>query len=141
MAAASERAGLPLVVVGRELVPVPESYYAVRLEGVSGEELRGLYCAAEALLYFSEYEGFGLPVLEAMACGTPVVAGNRASVPEVCGDAALMVEDDLDHFTEAILKAVGDRENYSLLGQERAKLFSWKKTAEMTVDVYDELLS
>ena len=141
MAEAAEKVGLPLVLVGRELVPVPESYYAVRLEGVSGEELRGLYCAAEALLYFSEYEGFGLPVLEAMACGTPVVAGNRASVPEVCGSAALMVEDDPDEFAEAIQEALHNRDKYSRLGQERADQFSWKKTADMTMKVYDELIS
>jgi glycosyltransferase involved in cell wall biosynthesis len=141
MSEAAKKTGLPLVVVGRELVPVPDSYYAVRLEGVSGEDLRGLYCAAEALLYFSEYEGFGLPVLEAMACGTPVVAGARASVPEVCGDAAVLLSGDPEEFAEAIVKVIGSREKYSRMGLKRAAEFSWKKTAEQTVDVYRELIS
>ena len=141
MSEAAKKSGLPLVVVGRELVPVPDSYYHVRLEGVSGEDLRGLYCAAEALLYFSEYEGFGLPVLEAMACGTPVVAGARASVPEVCGDAAILLSGDPEEFTDAILQVVNNREHYSRMGLERAAEFSWKKTAAQTVDVYMELLS
>ena len=141
MSEAARKTGLPLVVVGRELIPVPESYYSVRLEGVSGEALRGLYCAAEALLYFSEYEGFGLPVLEAMACGTPVVAGSRASVPEVCGGAAVMVSGDPEELAEAIITVMSNRENFSRLGLERAAEFSWKKTAAMTVDVYMELIS
>jgi glycosyltransferase involved in cell wall biosynthesis len=141
MSEAAKRTGLPLVVVGRELVKVPDSYYHVRLEGVSGEDLRGLYCAAEALLYFSEYEGFGLPVLEAMACGTPVIAGSRASVPEVCGDAAILVSGDPVEFAEAVSTAVSNRRQYARLGLERAAEFSWKKTAAKTVDVYMELIS
>ncbi len=141
MSKAAGEAGLPLVLVGRELVPVPESYYAVRLEGVSGDDLRGLYNAAEALLYFSEYEGFGLPVLEAMACGTPVIAGARASVPEVCGDAAVMVEGEAEEFAVGIMEALNNRDKYAQLGLDRASRFSWKKTAAMTVEVYRELVS
>lgn len=140
MSEAARKTGLSLVAVGRELVPGPDTNYSVRLEGVSGEDLRGLYNAAEALLYFSEYEGFGLPVLEAMACGTPVVAGDRASVPEVCGDAAVLVSGDPEEFVEAILKVINNKDKYSRRGLERAAEFSWKKTAEMTVDVYRELI-
>jgi len=140
MSRAAREVGLPLVLVGRELVRIPESNYSVRLEGISGHDLRGLYCAAEALLYYSEYEGFGLPLLEAMACGTPVVAAARASVPEVCGSGAMLVSGDQGEFADAVAKVIGNRDEYSRRGLARAAEFSWKKTAAMTMDVYLEMI-
>ncbi len=100
---------------------------------------------ARAVVYPSLYEGFGLPPLEAMACGTPVVTSNVASLPEVVGDAALMV-DPLDE--QALAKAIGDVLTDSALadrliaaGLKRAKMFSWEKAARETLKVYEEVVA
>jgi glycosyltransferase involved in cell wall biosynthesis len=114
------------------------------LGSVSLQELVDLYSAAEAFLYPTYYEGFGLPVLEAMACGLPVVASSRSSVPEVVGDAGLLAEpDDHDGFAGAVLRVLGDsglRQRCRSRGLERASRFTWEATARGTVEVYREAL-
>ena len=98
--------------------------------------LPGLYAGALALAMPSLYEGFGLPCLEAMACGTPVVAADRAALPETCGDAALLADpDDPEAFSGALLHAVTDDAERAWLvaaGRDRAAEFSWERTAELT---------
>lgn len=107
---------------------------------VSGEELKQAYQEADVFVLPSLYEGFGLPVLEAMACGTPVVCSNRASLPEVAGDAALLVDpEDTDALTDAIRTVLTDANRAEALrikGLDRAAHFSWQRTAEETVQAY-----
>lgn len=117
----------------------------VRLTGyVADAELPFWYAAAEAFVFPSFYEGFGLPVLEAMACGTPVITSNVSALPEVAGDAALLVSPDDDAaLAEAILRVVTDPALATALrqrGLERARLFTWHRTAVETVAAYREVL-
>jgi glycosyltransferase involved in cell wall biosynthesis len=102
------------------------------------------YNAAEAFAYVSWYEGFGLPVLEAMACGTPTVASNTTSLPEVAGDAALLVPpDDVEAIREALKRCLSDqplRTRLQHAGREQAAAFTWDKTAERTVALYKTVL-
>jgi alpha-1,3-rhamnosyl/mannosyltransferase len=114
---------------------------AVILLGVVGDALLDtLYRGAAALTYPSRYEGFGLPVLEAMASGTPVIASRAASIPEVLGDAGILLDpDDVGAWTDAIIKVVNDerlRADMSARGRARAATFTWARTARMTADVY-----
>lgn len=109
---------------------------------VRDELLPALYSGATAFAYVSLYEGFGLPPLEAMACGTPVLTSNVTSIPEVVGDAALTVDPhDVEAIADGLRRLVSDsslRENLRSKGLERAKLFSWDKTAQETWKVLDE---
>jgi glycosyltransferase involved in cell wall biosynthesis len=112
---------------------------------VNNEELAGLYRGATCFVYPSFYEGFGLPPLEAMACGCPVVVSNVTSLPEVCGDAAYYVDpNDVESIAEGIQKVLIDEElrrNLVEKGLERAKLFSWEKAAKEHLKVFEEVLS
>jgi glycosyltransferase involved in cell wall biosynthesis len=130
--------GLPLVLVGRCLVGGTPAD-SVRYEGVSVDRLRGVYNAAEALVYASAYEGFGLPLLEAMACGLPVVAVRRASIPEVCGEAARLVDPEGTDLSAAVKEVLDDRDAWQRKGLSRAAQFSWAETARRTGEVYREV--
>ncbi|MCK5862373.1 MAG: glycosyltransferase family 4 protein [Candidatus Hydrogenedentes bacterium] len=103
-----------------------------------------LYSAAVAFVFPSWYEGFGLPVLEAMACACPVIASNTTSIPEVGGDAALYVApDDVAAWVSALRQVVGDkalRDTMCKKGLEQAERFSWKRCAEETLDCYRSLV-
>lgn len=107
---------------------------------VSRDDLKVLYSFAEVFVYPSLSEGFGLPVVEAMACGAPVVTSNCSSLPEVAGAAALLVDpSDPEAIGEAIARVVGDattREDLRARSLARAKEFSWTRTAEQTFDLY-----
>lgn len=111
---------------------------------VSDEDLPALYSGALALLFVSLYEGFGLPLLEAMACGTPVIASGVSSIPWVAGDAALAVDPlDPGAIAAAIERVAGDaaeRERLVSLGLERSSMFTWEKTADGVNSLYDRLL-
>ena len=117
----------------------------VRLGVVEDDRLLTLYRAATALVYPSFYEGFGLPVLEAMASGTPVLASRAASIPEVLGEAGILLSpDDPAAWVAAILQVVNDestRESLRARGLARAATFTWARTARMTYDVYRQALS
>jgi glycosyltransferase involved in cell wall biosynthesis len=113
------------------------------VEYVSDEELLLLYNACGLFAYPSIYEGFGLPVIEAMACGTPVVCSNVTSIPEVAGDAALYFDPEkTEEIAETISLALTDaglRKRLEMAGPERASLFSWKRTAAETLEVFKEV--
>jgi len=109
---------------------------------VSDEELVGVLSGARCFLYPSLFEGFGLPPLEAMACGTPVVTSDRASLPEVVGDAALRVDPQDEEALAAALRRVlhepGLAERLTEAGLRRARAYTWARCAEQTVSVYRE---
>jgi glycosyltransferase involved in cell wall biosynthesis len=139
---AARAVDLPLVVAGPE--KDAELARALRDGGadlrgyVSREDLAELYRGAAALVLPSRFEGFGLPVLEAMACGTPVVAAPEPALREVAGDAAVYAEDG--DYGAAAGRALADRARLSAAGIERAKLFSWHETARLTAEAYREVL-
>lgn len=103
-------------------------------------DLISLYNAASLLIYPSLYEGFGLPVLESMACGCPIITSNISSLPEVVGDAGIMVDpNDVSQIVHAIACMCEDKEKalwFKKKGLERAKQFSWKRCAKETLDAY-----
>ena len=108
---------------------------------VSLEELAGLYRGAACLVFPSRYEGFGLPVLEAMASGTPVVTTTAGALPEAAGDAAILVaERNPVELAGGIERALADRERLSAAGLARAARFTWAETARRTLAVYRELV-
>ena len=108
--------------------------------GVPDDDLPALYSGAELFVYPTLAEGFGLPPLEAMACGTPVVTSNCSSLPEVCGDAALLVDPTrTEEIAEAVAAVLGDdarRETMRQRGLARARQFSWAATAAQTLAVF-----
>ena len=114
---------------------------SVRLLGaVSERDLPGLYAGASAFVFPSLYEGYGLPVLEAMASGAPVVCSDRSSLPEVVGDAALLFDpenvDQMAHQISCILSRPDVAERCRLAGLQRATAFTWERTARETLAVY-----
>ncbi len=140
----------PLVVAGRPGWLDEEIYAAVRdlrlgarirfVERPSVDELVALYNGALLLVLPSFYEGFGLPALEAMQCGTPTVVSNRASLPEVVGDAGLLVDpDDPASIADACWRLITDPDERARLrerGDQQARAFTWRATAEKTVQAY-----
>jgi len=112
---------------------------------VPESDLPALYSGALCFVYPSYFEGFGLPPLEAMKCGAPVIVGNRTSLPEVVGDAALMIDPlDVNAIAAAIQKVMMDsnfRSELRVKGLERAKVFDWKETARKTLAVYEKAFS
>jgi glycosyltransferase involved in cell wall biosynthesis len=117
----------------------------VRFPGyVPQSDLPKLYSGARAFVYPSRYEGFGLPVLEAMSCGTPVVTSSVSSMPEVAGDGALLVDpDDIPGLAEVLARVVHDaslRQDLSRRGQVQAASFSWERCARDTLRVYQDAM-
>ncbi len=104
-----------------------------------------IYNAADILLAPSLYEGFGLTVLESMACGLPVITSSVSSLPEVSGDAAVLVDPlNMDEMVAAVVSLIGNPNQYQRLvrdGIDRAKLFTWEKTAEQVAAVYEHVLA
>lgn len=105
------------------------------------DDLRVLYSAASLFVYPSLYEGFGLPVLEAMACGTPVVTSNISALPEIADDAAILVDPtdvrDIARAMEAVLSNEALAKELSKRGLRRAREFSWERTARETREIYE----
>jgi glycosyltransferase involved in cell wall biosynthesis len=107
---------------------------------VPRDELARLYRTAAGLVFPSEYEGFGQPPLEAMACGCPVACSDAGSLPEVCGDAARLFDPtSVDAMVEAVEEILARPADWSARGIERAAHFSWEKTARAHDAVYSEL--
>ncbi|MGC9504787.1 glycosyltransferase family 4 protein [Baaleninema sp.] len=106
--------------------------------------LAKLYRCSVAFVYPSEYEGFGIPPLEAMACGTAVIASNRSSIPEVVGDAGIQFDphsvEDLAEAMLSVLDSSAQRDRLVERGFDRAKQFNWNQTAEQTLEVYQKVL-
>ena len=132
---AARALAVPLRVIGAE------GWGGVKVEGwagrVSDEELAALYRGARCLVYPSLYEGFGLPVLEAMASGTPVVTSRGGATEEVAGDAAVLVDPlDVDAIAAGIMEALARGEELRAKGLERAADFSWDRVARETLAVY-----
>ena len=117
----------------------------IHLEHVSGNALKSLYSAASVFLFPSLYEGFGLPALEAMACGSAVVTSNFGAPSEVCGDGAVQVDPrNRAEIAEALKRLVHDetfRETMSEKGKTRAATFTWRQCAEQAYATYSEVLS
>lgn len=115
----------------------------VFLDYVPLADLPSLYSMAEALIFASLYEGFGLPVLEAMACGCPVIASKVTSIPEVGGDSVYYVDPyDVDSISQGLYRVLTDRNlraNLRYKSLARAKLFSWSKMAQETLTVFEEI--
>lgn len=147
------RAEIPFVVAGmqgwrtesldREVAALIDKGQIRRLGFVPDEVLPALYSGARTFVYPSIYEGFGLPPLEAMACGAPVIVSNCSSLPEVVGNAGLQVDAlDVGQLAQAMLSLIEDdtlRENLGQRGIERARCFSWQKCAEQTLAVYRQI--
>jgi glycosyltransferase involved in cell wall biosynthesis len=132
---------------GERMKKIQEVKYADKIiftGYVNDDEKRALLSSAEIFLFPSEYEGFGIPVLEAMACACPVITTNVSSLPEVGGDAALYVEpnnsEQLAAEIEGLLASSQKREMYSRKSLERCKVFSWEKTARETQKVYEKVM-
>jgi glycosyltransferase involved in cell wall biosynthesis len=141
--AAAQENGLPLVVAGPEKEPALVADLRARGADVRGwvtqAELAELYRGAAALVLPSRHEGFGIPVVEAMASGTPVVLSGDAALREVAGDAASYAEDG--DYGRALRDALADRGRLACAGLERARRYTWEATAQRTADVYRSLLA
>jgi glycosyltransferase involved in cell wall biosynthesis len=148
----SKKIDYQLVIVGRkgwlyddifkEVIKLKLEEDVVFCGHAPSEHLVHLYNAASAFVYPSLYEGFGLPILEAMACGCPVVTSNISSMPEVCGDAALLVNPkNIEEIAYAVNRVIVDtdlRRDLINKSSERIKFFSWQKAATETLSVYKE---
>ncbi|MFN2453483.1 MAG: glycosyltransferase family 4 protein [Pyrinomonadaceae bacterium] len=145
-----------LILVGKRGWLYKETFRAIEESGLSSEEvlwtgyvpetdLPALYTGALCFVYPSYFEGFGLPALEAMQCGAPVIAGNRTSLPEVIGDAGLLVDPlSRQEIANALARLIDDRELREKLrrrGLERAKIFNWRETARLTLKAYELAVS
>jgi glycosyltransferase involved in cell wall biosynthesis len=126
--------------VGRTVEEVGGGDWVHRLGYVDDDHLQALYCAADVVAYVSVYEGFGLPVIEALACGAVVVASSTTAIPEVAGDAALLVDPTSDQgVADGIARAATDKElraSLKLAGPARAAGFTWERCAERTLEAY-----
>jgi glycosyltransferase involved in cell wall biosynthesis len=143
-----------LVLVGKRAWLYGETLRAVEKHGlhnfvtftgyVSSTDLPALYTGALCFVYPSYFEGFGLPPLEAMQCGAPVIAGDRTSLPEVVGDAGLLVDPfDERALANALARLIDDaglRTELRRKGLERARLFDWRETARLTLKAYEQAL-
>lgn len=145
---------VPLVIVGQRAWLADDVFDTVRRHSlgehvkftgyVSDEQLVGLYNLAHVMVYPSLFEGFGLPVLEALACGAPTVTSSTSSMPEVAGDAALLVDPtDVDEIANAIERLLADaslRDRLRAAGPRQAARFSWDRCAQQTESVYRAVL-
>jgi glycosyltransferase involved in cell wall biosynthesis len=140
------------LLVGKRAWLYEETLRALEEQGIARDvlftgyvpetDLPALYTGALCFVYPSYFEGFGLPPLEAMQCGTPVITGDRTSLPEVVGDAGLMVDPfDEDALASAIARMIDDvalRADFRRKGLDRARMFNWQRTARLTLEIYEQ---
>ena len=150
----NNRRDIRLIIAGKKgwlYGPIFEKIKLLNLEKeviftdyVAEEDLPYFYNLADVFVLASLYEGFGLPIIEAMACGCPVVTSNKSSMPEIAGDAALLVDAlKIEEIAAAIERIITEPELRATLvkrGFEQVKKFSWKTTAEKTIEIYKNLL-
>lgn len=137
-----------LYIVGGKLSKKEMEFLEFHLSGrwklfqhISNKELNILYNNAKALLYLSSYEGFGIPLLEAMKCGCPFIALNTSSIPEVAGQAGVLIRElNVKYFLEALLYIDNNRTEIVNLGFIQASKFSWDECFNKTLNLYNELL-
>lgn len=148
-----EKHGVHLLIVGAEGWKNRAFHKRIKTHSLKGyihltgyvprDKLGSLYKKALCLLFPSLYEGFGFPILEAMSCGTPVITSNASSMPEVAGDAALLVDPyNVNALAEAmhdIMKSEDLRKRLMVKGSERIRLFSWEHCAEETMQVFEKV--
>lgn len=141
-AARQVRPQLQLVVAGDPGRQAPATMRDAKMLGrVEDAELADLYTAAGCFVFPSRYEGFGLPCLEAMACGCPVAAFRNSSLPEVVGDAGELARDgDADALGHAAARMIAEPEGWRRAGLERAQAFSWRTAARQTIAAYESLI-
>jgi glycosyltransferase involved in cell wall biosynthesis len=146
---------LKLLIIGDEISKLPALRHAVHrhklhkhvrfLGYVPDDQLTVLYRLAAVFVFPSLYEGFGLPPLEAMASGTPVITSNASSLPEVVGDAAFLIDpyqaEAIASAMERVLNDAGLRDDLRARGLRRAREFSWDTTARRVRAIYDEVLA
>lgn len=129
--------GLKLVIIGHPFMNIKPKRGVIILGEVTFEELPALYSGAEALVYPSLYEGFGLPILDAFACQTPVVTSNLGSLKEVAGNAAVLVNPErVDSIAEGIKEVINNRGEWVKKGVKRVKKFGWENAAKETLKIY-----
>jgi glycosyltransferase involved in cell wall biosynthesis len=108
---------------------------------VESADMGALLTGSKGLVYPSLYEGFGIPVLDGFACDVPVITSDRASLLEVAGDSGIIVDaTDENSIAEGIVKALRGPKGWVDKGREQVKKFTWEKTAQMTLDVYNEAI-
>jgi len=137
--------GMKLLVAGGGRGTEGVSEGVIHLAFLTGQSLVAVYQGASLYVDPSFYEGFGFQILEAMACGVPVIASNRTSIPEIVGDAGILIDPkDGDALGQAMIQVLRDgnlRDEMRRRGLERAKQFSWEKTAQGTLVAYEEILN
>jgi len=133
---------LKLILVGRPTSIPIEPERNIRILGhVPQNDLKALLTGSRGLIFASLYEGYGIPILDAFACGVPVVTSNTGSMPEVAGDAAGLVDPyDVDSIKAGIEEVLRGPKSFIEKGEKRVKEFSWEKSARMTLGVYRESL-
>ncbi len=148
LAEAAKGQELPLVIVGKHGWGVPDTPGVkgshtpgvIALGFVPESDLPGLYSGASVFAFPSLYEGFGFPVLEAMACGTPVVTSSLSSLPEIAGEAAILVNPlDIDSIRLGITTALASHATLKVRGLKQASQFTWESTAKNILEVYEKI--
>jgi mannosyltransferase len=149
--AVSETSNINLAIVGAPLTENEKSYLDRKLPNryqsfthISNNDLNKLYNQSICLLYLSEYEGFGIPVLEAMSSGCPVIALNKSSIPEVAGNAGILFSNYDKKTVQKAIESLRDdrnlRSEHIELGRINSKRFSWDKCFKEVLDFYHEIL-
>jgi len=134
------RAGmnLRLVIIGEPKVKLAHHRGVIYTGHIESSDMPAFYSGAEALVYPSLYEGFGLPILESFACKTPVVTSNRGSMKEIAGNGAALVDPySTESISVGILKALENKKELFTMGSKMLKKYSWNKTAQETLNIYN----
>lgn len=133
---AAEKLGIPLVLVGRH----GWGEKTQTLGFVPDDDLPSLYASASVFAYPSIYEGFGFPLLEAMSCGVPVVTSNISSMPEIVGNAGVLIDPlSVDSIAKGINLSLQERSQYIAAGMAQVKKFTWDNTAKQVMEVYEKI--